>query len=155
MMRRILLIVMCLFVMVAAKAQSDTEWQQLLEGMCDDEIAESIEQQFEDNGIECTIRTFYSKDSNRIIYSYQFYDKRLYDAFDLSEGKKGAVRGMIMNVLQIDPSGEALQWMIDAFDEHDTKLVFKVLYMSDSGRTYEKSAVVTPSDMRKMASALF
>lgn len=55
MMRKILLIVTCLFAMVAAKAQSDIEWQQLLEGVCDDEIAESIEQQFEDNGIECTI----------------------------------------------------------------------------------------------------
>lgn len=115
-----------------------------------DEIETEGERLLEEIGVKSEIDVCFDQEKNELVYYYRFFSERVYDSFDLEAGKKGAVNGMITEVLKADESGEALEMFVSEFKRTKTNIRLKVACGDQV-----KSSVTTSLEIQRLASLLY
>lgn len=114
----------------------------VVKGMLD--MKEQLEESFKSqNGIDLTLLVDVDTDKHEIIFGYEFYDKSIYDAFDVEAGAEGALAGMINSTMQSDPSGTTLELFTDRMETNKYNMRVIAKY-----RNLIKTKLITFKDVR-------
>lgn len=150
-MKIILSLLMC-FTMTSVVYAQAVSGNRIVDGMLEvaDEIEREGERLLEEIGVKSEIDICFDQEKNELVYYYCFFSEQVYDSFDLEAGKKGAVNGMITEVLKADESGEALEMIVGEFKRTKTNIRLKVAYGNQV-----KSSVATSLEIQRLASLLY
>lgn len=150
-MKVILSLLMC-FTMTNMVYAQVVSGNMVVDGMLKvaDEIETEAERLWEEIGVKSEIDVCFDQEKNELVYFFRFFSEQVYDSFDLEVGKKGAVNGMIANVLKADESGEALEMIVSEFKRTKTNIRLKVACGDQV-----KSSVTTSLEIQRLASLLY
>ncbi len=113
------------------------------------EVKEQIEAMFKSQyGIDMSIAVDIDSDKHEIVYIYEFYDKSIYDAYDITNGIEGVLNGVISGAMQGDSSESELEFIVDRFESNKYNIRVLVKYGNQS-----KSGLITFKDLRIRANA--
>lgn len=120
-----------------------------------DELTKPAEDEFVFYGIQCEIEIRFDKVKNELVFSYRFYDEKVFDAFDLEVGKKGSIQGMILGAMKEDETGGGLEWFVGEFKKSKTNIRYEITYIENGLVLHRKETVVTPNEIEKIASLIY
>lgn len=151
-----LLILSCLMTTFISRAQDLTQ-NEIINSMLEvrDEFIPAVEEALASNGIDSKIRVFFEKTTNELVFSYQFFDKNIFDNANLDSMKKGGIQGIVSEVLKEDSTGEGLEWLVNEFKRTKTFLRYEVVYVDSNDKRHVKSGRVTPEEIQRLASLLY
>lgn len=109
------------------------------------ELEKIIKSQY---GIDVSLSIDVDTYKKEIIYIYEYFDKTLFDSYDLDGGMNGCANGIITSLMQTDPSGSELELLVDRFETNKYNLRLIVKYKNQS-----KSGLITFKDLRIKANA--
>lgn len=156
-MRKVLILILgCIMATSISKAQSLTQ-NEIIDGMLEgsEEIVSTIEGTLASNGIKSKIRVFFDSSSKELVFTYQFFDKEIFDGANLENMKKGGVQGMVAEILKEDDTGEGLEWFVNEFKKTKTCIRYEVVYVDNALKKHVKSDRVTPEEIQRLASLLY
>ena len=104
-----------------------------------------FEQHMAEQGVQLKMDVYYSRATDQIIFSYEFFSEEMYNAGDLDKGARQSIFEMARGFNQSDPSGETLKWFTDGIRKTNTSLVYIVKYKS-----LQKKKIVTNPEFVKL-----
>lgn len=100
-------------------------------------------------------KIFQCGSTNELVFSYQFFDKNIFDNANLDAMKKGGIQGIISEVLKEDSTGEGLEWVVNEFKRTKTFMRYEIVYVDSNLKRHVKSSRVTPAEIQRLASLLY
>ena len=119
------------------------------------EFIPEVEKAMASNGIDIKIDVFFEDSTNELVFSYQFFDKNIFDNANLDAMKKGGIQGIISEVLKEDSTGEGLEWVVNEFKRTKTFMRYEIVYVDSNLKRHVKSSRVTPAEIQRLASLLY
>lgn len=136
--------VLMLFVMflgTVARAQQDAFIQSVIAGK---EVLEQGERMFQAQGVDCKIDNYYDANRNAIVYEYEFFDKNIFNIFDIENGADGSLDGML-KPLAADP--EALMYYQTNIQRLGLSYRYVCIFKGENGQVLRKEATRTTADV--------
>lgn len=156
-MRKIyLLILSCMMTTFICRAQNGLQ-NEFINGILSirNEFIPEVEKAMASNGIDIKIDVFFEDSTNELVFSYQFFDKNIFDNANLDAMKKGGIQGIISEVLKEDSTGEGLEWVVNEFKRTKTFMRYEIVYVDSNLKRHVKSSRVTPAEIQRLASLLY
>lgn len=118
----------------------------LASGWLDTDAQNQLEEMFSSYGVKVSVNNRIDTSNKYFITEYTFFDKEVYDYFNLEESKDGAIDGMLREAKRHDPSGDILRQLVSELNRTgwQLKIIAKYSYL-------EKGIIAKPKDFKKKA----
>lgn len=122
---------------------------------CAPEIATQAAKMFAEYGVKADVRLTYDEEQRQLIYWLRFFDREIYDGFNLQAAASGAVRGMLLEAVNADESGNGLEQITMDFKKNNISMVIRLVYVHDDGHRDIRQVVIKPEQIQSIASLLY
>lgn len=122
---------------------------------CAPDAAAQAKQLFAEYGVKADIRLTYNAEENQLIYWIRFFDRKIYEGFDLQAGASGAVKGMLIEAAKADDTGDGLEQIVMDFKKNNISMVIRLVYVNEDGKRDIRQVVIKPEQIQSIASLLY
>lgn len=115
---------------------------------------EVIKQEMKSKGVDCDFNFHDDTSLNELQLLYDIKDTKIFKAIDAENYAVTSLTATFRYFHSIDPTDETANQLLSEMSAEGMKLHYYFFYTTVGGDTYYKDALVTPADMRRIATAV-